>query len=315
MMSPLPASMSNSWAPIIPPPASFSYELSSSPNKQISLPSVNPPPIAPNFVGAQQRMPNYPNSPLITTPNISNPMGADLNDFDFDFENAFSSDNSMELQQSASCHSATNCGNTEPIQYNGPELLSSTEITPIYVKSRNRYNFAALLVERLFDVPTRLRSNVTGRGKERLDPNIIRYIKTRIFEFYECPLSNIDDEWKKCINDTGLAFVINCTLIQVLKIFHFKSILLMVKKSCFAQSEVLPCIYITYSTYSHITVVKTKFIVKLISTWSSLLLYYLRHHLFKVHNVTCADFRCQGYPKLLYSLFKLFQILRLVNIS
>ena len=50
------------------------------------------------------------------------------------------------------------------------ELLSPAEITPIYVKSRNRQNFSALLVEKLFDVPTRLRSNVSGRGKEKLDP-------------------------------------------------------------------------------------------------------------------------------------------------
>ena len=36
------------------------------------------------------------------------------------------------------------------------ELLSSAEITPVYMKSHNRPNFVALLVKR-FDVPTRMR--------------------------------------------------------------------------------------------------------------------------------------------------------------
>ena len=79
------------------------------------------------------------------------------------------------------------------------ELLSSAEITPIYVKSRNRNNFATLLVERLSDVQTRLKSNVAGRGKERLDPEVMGYIKAKVFQFYECNVSEIKDEWKKCI--------------------------------------------------------------------------------------------------------------------
>ena len=53
-------------------------------------------------------------------------------------------------------------------------LLSSAEITLIYVKSRNYYNFVLLLVKRLFDIQTRLRSNVAGHGKERLDPVVMK---------------------------------------------------------------------------------------------------------------------------------------------
>ena len=87
---------------------------------------------------------------------------------------------------------------SQPLSYNR-ELLSSSEITPIYVKSKNRNNFAALLVERLFDVQTRLKSNVAGRGKERLDPEIMQYIKAKVFEFYECNASEVKDQWKKCI--------------------------------------------------------------------------------------------------------------------
>ena len=79
------------------------------------------------------------------------------------------------------------------------ELLTSAEITPIYIKSRNRRNFAALLVERLFDVETRLRCNVSGRGKEKLDADIMKYIQAKVFVFYECNSSEMKAEWAKCI--------------------------------------------------------------------------------------------------------------------
>ena len=52
------------------------------------------------------------------------------------------------------------------------ELLSSAEITPIYTKSCSRHNLAALLEKRLIDILTRMRSNVVGRGKEKLDPRL-----------------------------------------------------------------------------------------------------------------------------------------------
>ena len=65
------------------------------------------------------------------------------------------------------------------------ELLTSAEIIPIYIKSRNRHSFAALLVERLFDVETKLRCNVSGRGKEKLDAEIIKYIQAKVFGYYE----------------------------------------------------------------------------------------------------------------------------------
>ena len=79
------------------------------------------------------------------------------------------------------------------------ELLSSAEITPIFTKSCNRNNFAALLVKRLFDVPTRMRSNVSGRGKEKLDADIMAYIKAKVFEYYECNPSEIKNIWAKCV--------------------------------------------------------------------------------------------------------------------
>ena len=75
------------------------------------------------------------------------------------------------------------------------------------MSSQNRNNFAALLVECLFDVPTRPKSNVTGRGKEHLDPEIMQYIKAKDFEFYECLASEVKEEWKmyKSIDDKSRA--------------------------------------------------------------------------------------------------------------
>ena len=69
----------------------------------------------------------------------------------------------------------------------------------IYIKSRNRRNFAALFVERLFDMETRLRCNVSDRGKEKLDAEIIKYIQAKVFAFYECNYSEMKAEWAKCI--------------------------------------------------------------------------------------------------------------------
>ena len=81
-------------------------------------------------------------------------------------------------------------------------LLSSSEITPIYVKLTNRRNFAALLIQKLFDIPTRMHSNVAGRGKEKLDSEIIKYVKAKCFVFYECHPSEVKEEWSKCLIST-----------------------------------------------------------------------------------------------------------------
>ena len=87
---------------------------------------------------------------------------------------------------------------TTPFEYS-KELLSFSEITPIYVKSGNRRNFAALIAQKLFDIPIRMHSNVAGRGKEKLDLEIIKYVKAKCFKFYECHLSEVEEECSKCV--------------------------------------------------------------------------------------------------------------------
>ena len=69
-------------------------------------------------------------------------------------------------------------GSEVSIETSDTELISHSEMVPIFTKSKNRPHFAALLVEQLIDESTRVRSNVRGRGKEQLDPTIIAYVKS-----------------------------------------------------------------------------------------------------------------------------------------
>ena len=132
-------------------------------------------------------------SAMMPTPQSgNNSISARVNE---DFAEMFSStlsDSNADLSLSAMLNDSSfvseifvntnEVADSQPLSYIR-ELLSSSEITPIYVKSKNRNNFAALLVECLFDVPTRPKSNVTGRWKERLDPEIMQYIKAKILNF------------------------------------------------------------------------------------------------------------------------------------
>lgn len=61
------------------------------------------------------------------------------------------------------------------------ELLGSRKVISLYTKSKNRGNLAALLNVELFDKETRKTSNVRGRGKEKLDPDIIKYAFSKLF--------------------------------------------------------------------------------------------------------------------------------------
>ena len=47
-----------------------------------------------------------------------------------------------------------------------------------------RRSLAAALVNELFDNETHLRSNVRGRGKDKLDPKKIEYVKKNCFDMF-----------------------------------------------------------------------------------------------------------------------------------
>ena len=56
-------------------------------------------------------------------------------------------------------------------------VMILSNVVNAFTKAKGRGHFAALLVEKLFDEETRVKSDVHGRGKEKLDPTIIVYIR------------------------------------------------------------------------------------------------------------------------------------------
>lgn len=78
------------------------------------------------------------------------------------------------------------------------ELLPQEVLFSLFRRSKSRWNLAALLSANLFDEETRLKSNVRGRGKDKLDPDIIQYIKAKCF-MYHPSAGNPTAEWERCI--------------------------------------------------------------------------------------------------------------------
>ena len=82
-----------------------------------------------------------------------------------------------------------------------PAALSQAELTAIYKSSCSRRNFSARLVSRLFDEEVRKHSNVAGKaGKEPLNPVIMDYVKSTVFQFY--PLESAESlkkAWSLCV--------------------------------------------------------------------------------------------------------------------
>ena len=68
----------------------------------------------------------------------------------------------------------------------------------LFRRCKNRWNLYALLSANLFDEETRLKSNVWGRGKDKLDPDIIQYIEPKCF-MYHLSDGNPTAEWERCI--------------------------------------------------------------------------------------------------------------------
>ena len=79
------------------------------------------------------------------------------------------------------------------------KLLPSSALVPLYVKSCSRRNFAVLLIRKLVGKEVMRYSNVNGRGKERINPDIITYVKAMAFEYYPCQPGEEKKEWANCI--------------------------------------------------------------------------------------------------------------------
>ena len=79
------------------------------------------------------------------------------------------------------------------------DILPTPILTQIFTKSCSRRNFAVRMIRHLIDKETRKRSNVNGRGKEQLDPQIVKFAKAQCFEYFPCASSAIKEEWSKCV--------------------------------------------------------------------------------------------------------------------
>ena len=89
-------------------------------------------------------------------------------------------------------------GNHEEVECQA--LLTPARLTELFVKSCSRRNLAVRMVRDLFDEQTRINSNVNGKKKERLDPEIIKYIKQKCFYYWPLSGKETEDEgWKLCI--------------------------------------------------------------------------------------------------------------------
>ena len=68
------------------------------------------------------------------------------------------------------------------------------------IRYKTRRSLAAALVNELVDAETRIRSNIRGRGKDQLDPNIIQYVKKKCFELFPSDReSDVKKDWDDCV--------------------------------------------------------------------------------------------------------------------
>ena len=57
------------------------------------------------------------------------------------------------------------------------------------------------MVRKLFDEETRVKRNVSGRGKEKLNPRIIQYVKQKYYYYWPIVTRKETEEesWKHCV--------------------------------------------------------------------------------------------------------------------
>ena len=65
------------------------------------------------------------------------------------------------------------------------EYFSRSELTQIFMKSCSRKNMAVLMTRKLFTEEVRMSSNVSGRNKIKLNPQIMDFIRKKLFLFFQ----------------------------------------------------------------------------------------------------------------------------------
>ena len=68
------------------------------------------------------------------------------------------------------------------------------------MKYKSGRSLAGVLVNELVDPQTRIQSNVWGRGKDKLDTQIIEFAKRKCFEMFPSDKdSDMKKDWEECI--------------------------------------------------------------------------------------------------------------------
>ena len=71
------------------------------------------------------------------------------------------------------------------------------------MRYKTRRSLAAAMVNELFNTETRINSNVRGRGKAKLDPRKIAYVKEKCFSLFPSVRdANAKKDWDDCIIST-----------------------------------------------------------------------------------------------------------------
>ena len=79
------------------------------------------------------------------------------------------------------------------------EYLSQSELTQVFMKSCSRKNMAVLMTRRLFSQEIRMSSNVSGRNKKQLNPQVMEFIHRKVFLFFPSTQVDTSKEWADCI--------------------------------------------------------------------------------------------------------------------
>ena len=80
------------------------------------------------------------------------------------------------------------------------ELIHPSILCSLMMKYKSQGSLAAAMVNELFDVETRLKSNVRGRGKDQLNPKEMEHVKKKCFDLFPSAReSDTKQDWDDCI--------------------------------------------------------------------------------------------------------------------
>ena len=96
-------------------------------------------------------------------------------------------------------HEAAHPSGTSPSgTSNQNALLSTSDLTLIFMRSCSRKNMAVKLEKRLIPENIRIISNVSGKNKRKLDPNVMEYVRKIVFQYFSSQQVDTKKDWGEC---------------------------------------------------------------------------------------------------------------------